>query len=120
MGQPVVHFEINARDPKKVQEFFARLFDWKIDANNPMNYGLVQTGAGRGIDGGIGAADAGAQASVTFYVEVPDVQAYLNKAEGLGGKTIVPVTEVPGMVTFALFSDPEGHVVGLVKEEQPQ
>jgi hypothetical protein len=34
----------------------------------------------------------------------------------LGGKTIQPPTSVPGGVTFALFADPEGHVVGLVKE----
>ena len=27
----------------------------------------------------------------------------------------MPVTEIPNMVTFALFADPEGHVVGVVK-----
>lgn len=29
--------------------------------------------------------------------------------------TIVPTTEIPDMVTFALFADPDGNVVGLVK-----
>ena len=43
--------------------------------------------------------------------------AHLNKIESLGGKTLVPVTEIPGQVTFALFADPEGHVVGIVKSE---
>jgi len=38
----------------------------------------------------------------------------LDKAEQLGGKTIMPVTELP-QVTIALFADPEGHVVGLAK-----
>lgn len=50
------------------------------------------------------------------YVQVDDPQAYLDKVESLGGKTVVPVTEIPNMVTFALFTDPEGHMVGLVKE----
>jgi hypothetical protein len=30
---------------------------------------------------------------------------------------ITPVTEIPGMVTFALFQDPEGNVIGLLKEQ---
>jgi predicted enzyme related to lactoylglutathione lyase len=44
-----------------------------------------------------------------------DLQAYLDRIEQLGGKTVVPVTEIPGLVTFAQFADPEGNVVGLVK-----
>jgi predicted enzyme related to lactoylglutathione lyase len=51
---------------------------------------------------------------VLFYVESYDLQASLDKAVELGGKILMPVTEVP-MVTFALFSDPEGNVIGLVK-----
>lgn len=42
----------------------------------------------------------------------------LNKIESLGEKTVMPVTTIPGMVTFALFADPEGHMVGLVKSEE--
>ncbi len=52
---------------------------------------------------------------MTFYVAVPDLAACLAKAESLGGKTLVPPTEIPGMVTFALFQDPEGNPIGLVK-----
>ncbi len=113
MGQPVVHFEISGKDPKKLQEFYASTFDWHIDANNPMNYGVVDTHGEGGIGGGIAQAQGANQ--VTFYVAVDDPQAYLNRIEGAGGKTVVPVTEIPDMVTFALFADPEGNVVGLVK-----
>ena len=38
----------------------------------------------------------------------------LDKAEALGGKTIMPVTELP-QVTIALLADPEGHVIGISK-----
>jgi len=51
---------------------------------------------------------------VTFYVDTDDPQAMLDKAEQLGGTTIMPVTELP-QVTIAMFADPEGHVVGLAK-----
>jgi len=118
---PVVHFEVVGKDAKKLQDFYGRLFDWKVDASNPMNYGLVQaagngTEVGKGsIGGGIGATEGGAPGYATFYVQVADPEATLKKVESMGGKTIVPVTEIPNMVTFALFSDPEGNMVGLVK-----
>lgn len=114
MAQPVVHFEIYGKDEKKLQQFYSELFGWKIHASNPMNYGLVDTGTGRGINGGIAHAEPG-MPSVTIYIEVDDLQAYLDKAASMGSKVLVPVTEIPGMVTYALFSDPEGNAVGLVK-----
>lgn len=117
MGAPVVHFEIIGQDGKKLQAFYSELFDWKINADNPMNYGLVAAQREGSIGGGISAGKDGQPGLVTFYVEVDDPQAYLDKVENMGGKTIVPVTEIPSMVTFALFEDPEGHVIGLVKSE---
>lgn len=118
MGAPVVHFEIISKDAKALHEFYGSIFGWKIDANNPMGYGLVDTGAaGKGIGGGIGPTDGGTPGWVTFYIEVDDPQAYLDKIQKHGGKTMVPVTEIPNMVTFAVFQDPQGNVVGLVKGE---
>jgi len=117
MARPVVHFEITGKDARKLQDFYGKLFDWKIDADNPMSYGMVEAGEG-GIGGGIAATDDGSAGWVTFYVEVDDLQAHLRRAKGLGGKTVVPVTTVPDMVTFALLADPEGHVIGLVKSEE--
>ncbi len=116
MGNPVVHFEIVGKDPGSLQTFYRNLFGWKIDVVEGMGYGLVDTGVEGAIGGGIGQAQDGA-GHVTFYVEVDDPQAYLDRAASLGGKTILPVTEIPNMVTFALLADPEGHVVGVVKSE---
>ncbi len=114
MGNPVVHFEVQAKDPEKAQQFYAELFDWKIDANNPMNYGMVDTGAGEGAQGGIGGAPDGTT-RVTWYVQVPDPEAALNKAEELGGRRINDPMEVPDGPTIAHFADPEGNMVGLIK-----
>ena len=117
MAQPaVVWFEITGKDGKKMQQFYASLFGWSIqDAGDGSGYGLVQA-AEHGIGGGIGAAQDGGPGAATFYVEVDDPAAYLNKVGELGGKTLVPPTEIPQFgLTFAFFSDPEGHVVGLSK-----
>lgn len=118
MGAKVVHFEIVGKDGEGLKEFFGDLFNWKIDSNNPLNYGMVKGEEG-GISGGISSVmQEGEKGHATFYVEVDSVQAYLDRAVELGGKVAVPETVIPGMVTFGLFKDPEGHVVGLVKSEQ--
>ncbi|HUF27487.1 MAG TPA: VOC family protein [Gemmatimonadaceae bacterium] len=114
MAAPVVHFEILGKSGTRLQDFYRKLFDWKIDSDNPMKYGLVEK-AGRGIAGGVGAPEDGRPGHVTVYVEVPDPDAALERVTKLGGTTIVPTTEIPDMVTFALFADPDGNVVGLVK-----
>jgi predicted enzyme related to lactoylglutathione lyase len=90
MGQPVVHFEIIAKDAEKTVKYYSELFGWKIDYNNQVRYGTVPreenlSGDGIGIGGGIGAGPEGYPGHVTFYVEVPDVEAALAKAESLGG-----------------------------------
>ncbi len=115
MTRPIVHFEIMGRDGAKLQDFYRALFGWKIDAGMPA-YGLVQPGIGGpegGPGGGIGTDD---KPRVTIYVQVVDLDETLKKAEALGGKTVAPPTDVPGGPTIAQFSDPEGNVIGLVKQ----
>jgi uncharacterized protein len=121
MGQPVVHFEVIGKDGGKLQSYYSELFGWEIDSDNPMGYGIVQregntNAEGVGIGGGVGGGPEGYDGHVTFYIEVPDVEAALAKAESLGGKRIMGPDEVPGMgIVLGHFSDPEGHVIGVVQ-----
>ena len=94
MGQPVVHFEIVGEDADKLHSYYSELFGWEIDADNPMDYGIVQrdgnvTSDGVGIGGGVGKGPEGYAGHVTFYIEVPDVEAALAKAESLGGSRVM-------------------------------
>ena len=119
MGQPVVHFEIVGKDAEKLQGYYAELFGWEIDKNNPQNYGIVQregnlNADGVGIGGGVGTGPEGYAGHVTFYVEVPDVEAALAKAESLGGSRMMGPEKVLEGTEIGLFTDPEGHVVGVV------
>lgn len=114
MAYPVVHFEVVGKDLATLQGFYGDLFGWKMQAMPELGYAMVEK-EGEGIAGGIGAMqDGGGEGHVTFYVQAADLQAVLDKAESLGGKTVMPVTDLE-MVTLAMFADPEGHVVGLVK-----
>jgi predicted enzyme related to lactoylglutathione lyase len=116
MADPVTWFEIVGKDGDKLREFYSQLFGWKFSDPGELNYGMIEAGEG-GIGGGVGQVPEG-DGHLTIYISVDDLQAALDKAEGLGGKTVMGVTEIPDMVTFALFTDPEGHLVGLVKPQQ--
>ncbi len=115
MPNPVVHFEIIGTDGAALRDFYAKTFGWQIQAPPDMDYGLVENN-GEGINGGVGGAEA---AGAMFYIQVDDPQAHLDKIAQAGGKTVTPVTTIPGMVTFAHFADPQGNVVGLVAAETP-
>lgn len=113
MADHVVHFEVTGKDGKALQHFYAEAFGWKIDTNNPGDYGMVRDDEQK-VTGGIGAAPQGMPGGVTFYVHAKDAKATLAKIEKLGGKVIMPLTQVAPETTIALFADPEGHVVGLM------
>ena len=52
---------------------------------------------------------------VTFYVEVPDVEASLAKAEELGGSRVMGPDEVMEGLVIGMFTDPEGHTIGVIR-----
>jgi len=121
MGQPVVHFEIIGKDGEKLRSYYSDLFGWEIDADNPMQYGTIQrdgntTSDGVGMGGGVAGGPGDYEGHVTFYVEVPDVEAALAKADELGGSRIMGPDEVPGMgIVLGHLKDPEGHVIGVIE-----
>ncbi|MGH3327133.1 MAG: VOC family protein [Streptomycetales bacterium] len=120
MGQPVVHFEIIGMDTEKLKRYYSALFGWEIDSDNPMNYGMVPregnvSADGTGIGGGVAAGPEGYSGHVTFYIEVPDVEAALAKAENLGGSRMMGPDKVMEGIEIGLFNDPEGHLIGVVK-----
>lgn len=114
MAQPVVHFEIGARDLDKAVRFYAEAFDWQIDSQRMKDYGLVQSGPG-GIGGGIFRASDQFPSHVTVYIQVDDLQKYCDSVARLGGKVVVPPSPIPGVGAFAMFTDPEGNMIGLFR-----
>lgn len=112
MANQIGWWEVGGQDPKALQEFYGKMFDWNVDANNPMQYGMVHDA---GLGGGIGGEPDGTPGHVTIYVVVSDLQAALDKAESLGGKTINPPMDVPDGPTIAHFADPAGNMIGLMK-----
>ncbi len=115
MTRPVVFFEIRGKDSKRLQEFYASLFGWKIDSIM-MNYGMVEPGIGgpeEGVGGGISQGDT---PLLTIYVQVLDLNETLAKAEEMGGKAVMQPMDTPDGPRIAVFEDPEGNTMGLVKQ----
>jgi predicted enzyme related to lactoylglutathione lyase len=108
---PVVHFEILGRDQKLLEEFYKSIFNWEIVPLEDW-YSLVKPGTG--INGGIGVRGQ-YTGHVTFYVAVADVSAALEMIESKGGKTAFGPHPIPDGGIVAGFTDPEGHLIGLVQ-----
>ena len=117
MAHPVVWSEVIGKDSAALSRFYADLFGWKVESV-PNDYFML-TPEGDRPSVGVGADPSGGNGHVTFYAETDDLQASLDKAESLGGKTVMPPTEPMESTSIALFADPEGHVVGLVNPGPP-
>jgi uncharacterized protein len=111
LGPRVIHFEIGCRDINKTSDFYSRLFGWEM---TPMGHAtMIKTDAG-GIGGHLVSLGHEPHNFVTVYVEVDDLQGYLDKAAPLGGKTLVSPVKLPGdQGSFAWMADPEGNLIGL-------
>ncbi len=122
MAQPVVHVEIIGRDPARLRAYYTELFGWDFATDAPVsaavseagNYGFTEdTSNGTGVLGGVGGG-SGYQPHALFYVGVPDVDATLRKAEGLGGTRRMGPERAPGTeLVVGQFTDPEGNLIGV-------
>jgi len=116
MGNPITWFEMIGADPEKKAAFYAELFGWHTESMEG-GYITIDTHAGSGMNGGVTAPQPQAPGTVrsVFYAEAPDIQAKLDEAGSLGARTLMPVTVMPDIVTFALFADPWGNHIGLMQ-----
>jgi uncharacterized protein len=119
MGQPVMQWQILAKEPDKLAAFYTKLFDWRIRTDNALTYRMVETGSKRGIGGGIWPAPPEGHSMVSLYVEVEDVTKFVNKAQTIGAKVIIPPQKLPDGDEMAVILDPEGIAVGLFKPAKP-
>jgi hypothetical protein len=120
MGMPVVHWELWSKEPQRISDFYATVFDWTVQDIPGMDYRMVQTGGQGGIDGGIMKPQEGPwPGNMAFYVAVDDLAAYRSRVVQAGGTIVVEEQEVPGMGSFSLFADPDGRVMGMWKSAMP-
>ncbi len=126
MGNPVLFFEIAGTDGELLRDFYRDLFDWTILpfgwetphfpndilAIDPTSPPLED----KGIKGHIYPLSDEMEFNnrVSIFIQVDDLQTFLEKIENNGGKILVTPQVLPdGMGSIAMFLDPSGNVVGL-------
>ena len=112
MGQPVMQWQILAKHPDQLSNFYNKVFGWTTNSENALGYRTIDTGAARWP------APPEGRAMVTLYIEVDDVPEYLEKATALGASIIMPHQKLPEGDEMAVILDPEGIPVGLFRSPQ--
>ena len=112
-ARPVVHWEIEARDPGRLRLFYGELFHWTIGDGPIMP---ITPGVGGPEPGPAGHIRGSDRSGVTLYVQVRDLASTLERAVALGGAVVAEPFDVPGGPTLAGITDPEGNPVMLVQQ----
>lgn len=112
-ARPVVHWEIEARDPERQKAFYGELFNWNIGDGFIM---AIEPGLGGPEPGPAGHLRESERSGVTLYVQVRDLKEALAKAVELGGSVVAEPFDVPDGPTLAGIADPEGNPVTLVQQ----
>lgn len=113
----VVHFEINTDNPDRAVKFYQSVFGWTITKwAGPTEYWLVMTGDPKnpGIDGGLQSRMAPG-VGVVNVIEVPDIDASIQKITASGGTLFGEKVTIPGVGHVAYFRDTEGNLFGLIQ-----
>jgi len=117
MGNPVVQFQILSKTPEETAQFYSNLFGWTVNADNPLGYREISTGAQEGINGGIWPAPPQATNFVQLFIAVDNVRMLSEKAEKAGAKVIIPPTTLPDGGEIAVLHDPQGMSFGILRRK---
>lgn len=112
-ARPLVHWEIQAREPEVIRAFYAAMFSWEIGDGRIMN---IPAGIGGPEPGPAGHIMPSDTSRLVLYIQVRDLRESLARAAELGGTVVREPFDVPGGPTIAGIEDPEGNPVVLVQQ----
>ena len=117
--------ELMTTDPAAAGAFYAEVFGWKphaVDMGGGMIYTLFHRPGTKGFDGspvgagGMMKSPPGVPHSFWMaYVAVENADRSSEQAEKLGGKVMVPPTDIPNVGRFACWSDPQGAALAVLQ-----
>ena len=124
---PVVHFEMPAEDRKRIADFYARVFGWRMQMLGPEmgNYVVVTTTEpdekGRpkkpgAINGGFfQKSDDKPSQYPGVVIAVEDIKEHAKKVAAAGGKILGEPWDIPGVGLYVSFLDTEGNRVSMLQ-----
>jgi uncharacterized protein len=110
----VIHFEIPARNPERLRNFYSKIFNWQFSQWKDVGFWVALTGQPPefGIDGGIIDVKE-LDIPLNSIIDVADMDAVIDKITARGGSITVPKFFVQGVGYLAYFKDLDGNVFGL-------
>jgi predicted enzyme related to lactoylglutathione lyase len=115
MGR-VVHFEIPADHPDKLQEFYTSIFGWSFQKMADMDYWLAETGQKdqMGINGAITRRQANLT-TVVNTISIKNIDETMKSIKNSGGQVLTPVMDIPNVGKFAYCKDPDNNIFGILE-----
>jgi len=105
--------ELSSSDPGASRQFYAKLFDWKIEVTPDPQYGgyAMAKVNGKDVAGIAPKQSAEAPTAWSVYIGTNDVQELAPRVQAAGGKVIAPPFDVGDQGRMAVFQDPSGAFV---------
>jgi len=123
MANRVVHFDFQVDDSDRAKKFYEKAFGWKIEQvmskekSGMMDYWLIKTGNGHGIDGGMyRRPDEDKFYRFNCTVEVADIDKAIDAVKENGGTIEMEKSNLPDVGWFASVKDTEGNQFGLMQQ----
>ena len=111
--RPVVHFEIEARDPETLIPFYTEMFNWDCTSGFIRNF---PAGLGGPEPGPAGHFRQSERRGVTLYIQVRNLEESLERCVELGGTKTLDRLQIPNGPAIAGICDPEGNPITLVQQ----
>ncbi len=103
-------YELMTSDTKAAGKFYSDVVGWQTQ-EMPSEGGTTYTIFNAGGVGMAGMMELQQHVSWVGYISVDDVDAHVVEIQKAGGKLWRPATDVPGMLRFAVMSDPQGAAI---------
>jgi predicted enzyme related to lactoylglutathione lyase len=108
--------ELSTQDEKTALAFYEKVFTFDHDAMQmPQGTYYVLKQGGKGRAGLCRATSAATPTMWLPYVAVADADAQTETAKRLGANVVVAPSDIPGVGRFAVFVDPQGAAIAILK-----
>jgi predicted enzyme related to lactoylglutathione lyase len=125
---PVVHFEMPAKDRNRMAEFYTKTFGWQanfmgVEMGNYVTVSTTETDE-KGMPKNPGAINGGFYPLVkdspeypSVVIAVDDINESIKKVTAAGGKIEGDVMPIPGIGKWVAFIDTEGNRVSMLQPD---
>ncbi|WP_344069970.1 VOC family protein [Microbacterium sediminicola] len=109
-------YELMTTDVDAASAFYSAVLGWNVvSAGMPdFDYRLASDPNGSSV-AGLGGTEPGQPAAWIFYLEVAECDAAAAQVESLGGSILTAPADIPGTGRFAIATDPQGAVFGMLQ-----